>query len=324
MTLTLKLRDRTRGALLGAVVGDAFGNPLEGASASDLQSQLQRRAQSSGPWRYTDDGAMFIALAESISGTGSVVPVHFLRQLNARYDPVRGFGRGMKLALRSFEQGSPWEKVAYVAWPEGSRGNGGAVRVGPVALRRWTDSPSMLSAAAVATRVTHAHDEAITAALVQVGLLAVILQEPNSLDRPLELLAQVFSTLPASQSSPAFLEKLQAVVRGQLGPVDIARSLGTSTLALESVPAAIGSFLRCHETFELALLHAAAMGGDVDSICAIVGCLSGALHGFQGIPSRWITAIQNDTPTPEELCTLADRLCQLEPATHSHDAVYLA
>ena len=58
--------DRVRGALVGAVIGDAFGSPLEGAPASTVAALVDRRAQGTGPWGYTDDATMFLALAESI------------------------------------------------------------------------------------------------------------------------------------------------------------------------------------------------------------------------------------------------------------------
>jgi hypothetical protein len=59
---------------VGAVVGDAFGGPLEGSVARDIEGLVQRRATNLGPWRYTD-GAMFIALAESLRDAGTVSPV---------------------------------------------------------------------------------------------------------------------------------------------------------------------------------------------------------------------------------------------------------
>jgi len=173
MSSEVDLKNRVRGALVGAVVGDAFGAPLEGASAREIRQHVIHRARGSGPWGYTDDAAMFIALAESIRDTGTVAPTRVLQALTARYEPARGFGRGMKLAIRAFESGTDWSRVARAAWPEGSRGNGGAVRVGAVALRRWTGCHDLMSAAELATRVTHAHPEAIAAALLQARLVAV-------------------------------------------------------------------------------------------------------------------------------------------------------
>src|SRR4051812_48582495 len=108
MIPNISLRDRMRGVLVGSVVGDAFGNPLEGAPASTLKGLLRQRAKHPGPWRYTDDGAMAIAVAESLLATGTIVPVHLLTAFRARYEPARGFGRGMKLAFATLDRGVPW------------------------------------------------------------------------------------------------------------------------------------------------------------------------------------------------------------------------
>jgi poly(ADP-ribose) glycohydrolase ARH3 len=306
--------DRIRGALVGTVVGDAFGNPLEGAPASTLQTQLTRRAKQAAPWRYTDDGATTIAVAESIRETGTVNPVNLLSKLRAHYEPARGFGRGMKLALAAFDRGVPWTDVASAAWPEGSRGNGGAVRGGVVAFRAWVDSSSLRSAAALATRVTHSHHEAINAALVQVSVVALVLQEPGLVDAPFELLQRAASVLDGEPACLSIVETLADVTMLEPSTAEIARRFGVSPLAVESVPAAIASFLRYHANFEDAIVHAAALGGDVDSICALVGCLAGASHGFSGIPKLWLDALSSETPSLTALCNLADDIAALAPA----------
>jgi poly(ADP-ribose) glycohydrolase ARH3 len=306
--------DRIRGVLLGTVVGDAFGNPLEGAPASSLETLLRRRAQQPAPWRYTDDGAMTIALAESLREVGTVDPTRLLARFRSHYEPARGFGRGMKLLFAALDRGIPWSDVPFVAWPEGSRGNGGAVRVGAVALRPWSDFTALRSAAILATRVTHAHDEAIAASLVQVTLLTIILRDPSLIAAPVELLQQTAILLEHFSSAVFLVDRIRTAVTEGLSHSEIARAFGTSTLASESVPAAIASFLLSHSSFDGAILHAASLGGDVDSICALVGCLAGALHGVSAIPRPWLDSLANETPSVHQINALADDLAGLAPA----------
>src|SRR5262245_7451351 len=99
----------------------------------DQTARLARvRAESRLTWRYTDDGAMTLAVAESLVARSMMDGHDLLRCLSARYDPARGFGKGTKIALRAFSEGRPWNECAFVAWREGSRGNGAAIRVSPV------------------------------------------------------------------------------------------------------------------------------------------------------------------------------------------------
>lgn len=312
MFLAPPRKSRIRGALLGAALGDAFGSPLEGAGREHLLSQLAHRARSSGPWGFTDDTMMFVAVAESICEVGTIVPEALLGAFARRYEPARGFGRGMKMAIRAFERGVPWSDVARVAWPEGSRGNGGAVRVGAVALRAWATSHDLVNAAALATRVTHASEEAIGAALLQAKLLELVLTQPATVSHPRRLLEELSSALPRTSAIGDMLTKIRFVVV-DVPDADIAKVCGTSPLARESVTASISSFLRAHCTFSEAVVEAASLGGDVDSICAIVGCLAGAYHGVEAIPSNWLHAILHESPAPAALFALADAIADLPP-----------
>jgi len=321
MTVGASIGDRRRGLLAGTVVGDAFGNPLEGAPASTLKVLIARRSRQASPWRYTDDGAMTIALAESLCQAGTVEPANLLAKMRARYEPARGFGRGMKLAFAAYDQGLPPSRVPYAAWPEGSRGNGGAVRVGVVALRPWTDIASLRAAAAAATQVTHAHDDALAASLIQVAVAALVLDEPVLVDAPSEFLQRVAAIVGHSPSAHTLIDRIRSVVIRGPSPSEILRSFGNSTLALESAPAAIASFLCFHSSFAHTILEAASLGGDVDSICAIAGALAGALHGFDAIPPQWTEALVSEDPTLDELCHLADKLGALEPRTFCDEAV---
>lgn len=126
------IRERYRGALLGCLLGDAFGSVFEGVSPNDprLEARIELRRLRMQPWRYTDDSAMALGVARSLLEQGRVDSNHLLNTLAADYDPARGYGRGMKLALQAWERG---EDPATAAWEEGSRGSGAAVRVVAIA-----------------------------------------------------------------------------------------------------------------------------------------------------------------------------------------------
>jgi poly(ADP-ribose) glycohydrolase ARH3 len=135
-------RDRIRGCILGSIVGDAFGAPLEGSSTSGMATLVERRSARQTYWGYSDDSAMLLACCDALLSVGTIEATSLLRALANRYEPARGFGHGMKIALAAFTSGTPWEACAFAAWPEGSRGNGGAVRIPPVAVARWRDAQS--------------------------------------------------------------------------------------------------------------------------------------------------------------------------------------
>jgi poly(ADP-ribose) glycohydrolase ARH3 len=307
--------DAIRGALLGAVVADAYGSVLEGVVPDEAVRLARVRADSRQPWRYTDDGAMTIAVAEWLAGWGTVDGPDLLGSLSARYDPVRGFGKGMRIALQAFDDGVPWDRCAFAAWPEGSRGNGAAVRVAPLALVRWPSVDAFRQAVRLSAVVTHAHAEAVDAALVQAHAIALVLSEPGVAATPSKYFEALAARLPPlDQAIATAMATVRRLLESGADARAAARALGTSTLARESVPASLWSFLAARGSFREAVSAACALGGDVDSICALVGALAGALHGAASIPAQWIANLSKESPDPAAILALADRLATKDDA----------
>lgn len=289
---------------MGAVLGDAFGAPFEGALPDAATRIAARRAASPQRWGYTDDGAMCIAAVECLRDAGTVVPDAMLDALARHYEPARGFGKGMKLAVRAHESGVRWPDVARRAWPDGSRGNGGAVRAGVLAIRPWASVSDLDAAARLATRLTHAHPEAIDAARLIAQAVAVTLGSAAAFDPPevfLDVIERVLGPMPL----------LAEVRNASSNDVDLSEAFGTSPLAIESVPTALCVFLREGADAAGALMSAASLGGDVDSICCMVGCLVGARHGLTGLPASWVDALARESPNPTQLVALADAVASL-------------
>lgn len=310
------LRDRVRGCILGSVVGDAFGAPLEGATQSGVAPIIEGRSSTRSHWGYTDDSAMLLACCEALTEAGTVEPRTLLRAFADRYEPARGFGRGMKIALAAFTSGTPWEHCAFVAWPEGSRGNGGAVRIPPIAVARWADVQSLDTAVRLATRTTHAHEDAVAFSRLHAIAIALVLNEPSLLETPSEFHKVILERLaPAPPLVTRTLGVVFELLKQEATPAQATQALGTSTLAAESVPAALWSFLSQHETFTEAVCAAALLGGDVDSICCLVGALAGALHGASGIQDLWIHNLAHEKPSPTEILAMADGVHDLVPSS---------
>lgn len=264
------------GALCGALVGDALGRPFEGISRMDAPRAVASLNQPPRTLGYSDDGEMTLLLWRSLTEHGGFVPDHFARLLAAEHDPARGYGRGTRAVLRAIAEGVPWRDASRSMWPEGSRGNGAAARVAPVAV--WYREQTCKAVAAVARAsagVTHAHPEAMDgAAIVAVAVHAalcglgpheahdVVLHEAGTLRRDLERML-------ASDDPPA----------------------RPGLLARESVPAAIWAARRSGR-FRDAMTNALALGGDTDTVMAMTGAVVGARVGVEGIPREWLDALE--------------------------------
>lgn len=79
-------------------------------------------------------------------------------------------------------------------------------------------------------------------------------------------------------------------------PYDIAelqgkqQSLNPTGYVVDSMKCAV-SFFWHTESFEEAVVDAANLGGDADTIAAITGGLAGAYYGYDAIPARWTEAL---------------------------------
>jgi poly(ADP-ribose) glycohydrolase ARH3 len=263
---------------------------------------------------------MLLACGRALLSSGTVEPAGLLRSFADCYEPARGFGRGMKIALAAFSTGTPWQDCAFAAWPEGSQGNGGAVRIPPIAVARWDNARSLDVAVRLTTRTTHAHEHAVEFARLHAMAIRLILAEPSLVGNPPEFQNAILSRL--APTPPLVARKLNSVfelIQANATPAQVGATLGTSTLAAESVPAALCSFLSKHDTFDEAVCSAARLGGDVDSICCLVGALAGALHGAEAIKNVWIDNLSDESPSPREIQTLADHLCDIVPSAPTTD-----
>ena len=299
----LTLCDRVRGTLVGAALGDAFGAPFEGMS-STLEREIALRAERRRPWRYTDDTEMTLAVARTLANGRELEPASLLAELADAFDPMSAHGSGMRCCVEAYRRGVPWWQCAFASWPEGSAGNGAAARVAPVACRYWDDRDGLLCGAALSSRVTHAHRDAILGAMLQAVSVALCLR-----------------SAARSFSSDAFLcelarRRLGGWTDGKLAhvatlldddapPAIVAAELGNGVLAVEAVPAALWAFLRGAPSFEQSILCAARLGGDVDTICGLTGALAGALCGRAALPRHWLANLQRERPGVVEIDALA-------------------
>ena len=275
------IRDRALGAFLGLAVGDAVGTTLE-FRPRDAQDRLEDMA-GGGPFdlppgAWTDDTAMALALADSLAATGTLdcrdLMDRFVRWWRDGDYSCTGdcfdIGITTRAALSRYRQAG--DPLAGSTDPR-SAGNGSLMRLAPVALRFWDDRPQLVSSAAEQSRTTHAAEEAVDACRVFAELLADAIAGAARAN----LLAP-----RRFDGAPAIGRVLAGSWRGRAR--DTIRSSGYVVHTLE---AALWSVARTAD-FRNAVLLAANLADDADTVAAVTGQLAGALYGLTGIPQPWL------------------------------------
>jgi poly(ADP-ribose) glycohydrolase ARH3 len=305
------LLEKMQGAMLGCAIGDALGRPFESSLFSDarLAPLVEARAQRQSLWAYSDDTQMMISVAESLLQKNTIEPEHLVQTLARNYDPARGYGKGMKLVFQALERGLSWEEAARSSWAEGSKGNGAAVRVVPIACRYFRDPETIRHAAQTSSLVSHTHPIAITGCVLQAAALSYLLAIEDSQDF----------------SSSHFIESLSSELRGDLifeeklrtiamlyqkdaDKAEAVKALGNGSSADEAVPLALFCLLTWAPSVEAIILNTLQCGGDTDSIAALSSALSGALFGVKRIPEQWVQNLEERPKGREYLLSLAERL----------------
>ncbi|MBQ6930661.1 MAG: ADP-ribosylglycohydrolase family protein [Clostridia bacterium] len=235
--------------MLGAIIGDVIGSPYETYSDKSKDFRLF-----DGACRATDDSIMTIAVGCACVDSDiddeeafKSCLVERMRELGREY-PDAGYGRMFYEWLMSDTKGD-----------YGSRSNGSAMRVSPVA---WA-ADSIEQAETLAkwsAEVTHSHPEGIRGAQA-VAAAVYMARNGSGKDEIREYIEDKYYNLGFT--------------------VDEIRPGYRFDVSCEgSVPQAIVCFLES-EDFEDAVRNAVSLGGDADT----QGCIAGAIaEAFYGIP----------------------------------------
>ena len=277
------VRERAIGALLGLAVGDALGTTLE-FSARDSKPRIAEIV-GGGPFglesgQWTDDTSMALALADSLLSCGELdehdLMTRFVSWMDEGAYSSNGrcfdIGNTVRGALNRFKQsGNP---VAGSTDPN-SAGNGSMMRLAPVAIRYWDGETARGDAAARQSRTTHGADEAVDACIVFADMLADAIAGKSRSE-----------VLRERSNEPPFAGEIAAIMAGSWRGKAREEILSSGYVA-HSLEAAIWCVART-SSFTEAVVLAANLGGDADTVAAITGQLAGALYGYKAIPDAWM------------------------------------
>jgi poly(ADP-ribose) glycohydrolase ARH3 len=304
---TDELRDRFLGCLLGCAVGDALGAPFEGlwsGSIPDEETLLTGFAEFEGypPGQYTDDTQLSVATIQAIVEARDVVPAEIARSLARLWktESVVGPGGSCTRAAHTFLKTGDWRRCGA---PVGQAGNGTAMRTAVVGLFFLNDPDRLPLSVADVCRITH-HDPRSVAGGIAVAKAALILlaggfRSPESfceeVARALEAVEPSFAGMVRElprllQEEPA--TAIRTIAWSGMSRPEFAEPIITP-FVVPTVLAAFWCLLRHPESWGKAVAGAIRLGGDVDTLGAVVGALLGAKLGSGSIPQNLVDTVLN-------------------------------
>lgn len=287
------LKSKFLGGMVGSALGDAIGElAFRGLGEADLRAAIAQR----DVLIYTDDTAMAIGLAESITQVGRLDQQHLGDTFRANFQrqPWRGYASGPPTVFSLVERrGMSYSEAAGGLFGgQGSFGNGAAMRIAPVGLF-YHDSPDLYEQARASASVTHAHPIGVDGAGVLAQAVAQALKLAPQEPFPFERFSQGLVDFARTPEIRDKMILVRTLVAKDVPPPDAARRLGRSVAMHESLPFAIYSFLRHPQSFEACLFCAILHGGDRDTLGAMACAVSGAYLGIEAIPPAWREKIEN-------------------------------
>lgn len=295
-------RDRAIGAFLGLACGDALGTTLEFCtrdSRPPVTSLIGGGPFNLKPGEWTDDTSMALCLADSILAKRGFDPRdtmdRFVRWWRTGENSVTGrcfdIGITTREALGRFERtGKP---VSGSTDPN-TAGNGSLMRLAPVAVAWWRSPREAAEIARQQSRLTHGAMEAVEACGLFVALLCAAISGAGKAE-----------TLDSVRDGASPTRGTKLGERWRTAKRDQIRSSGYVIHTLEAALWAVNST----SSFEKAVITAANLGDDADTVAAVTGQLAGAIYGWSAIPPAWRSALawhDRLLDTASKLCALFD------------------
>lgn len=273
--------DQATGILLGLAVGDAVGTTVEfkqRGTFPEVQDMV-----GGGPFglevgQWTDDTSMALCLGDSlIARAGWSAEDCMNRFVNWRdygYNSCTGtcFDIGITTSLALDRYLSTGDPYAGSTDPKSS-GNGGIMRLAPAVIA----AGSQMAARRLSvdqSRTTHASDEC----LEYVSLFCDLLWTADT---------------TAVEKAPS--------------ADTVSDEISSSGYVVHTFEAAVWS-VRSTETFRDAILKAANLGDDADTVAAVTGQIAGRIYGASGIPKPWLDKLA----WRDQLFKMADDLLKLK------------
>lgn len=290
-----------KNSLLGFVIGDAIGVPIEFESRETLKKYPLTEMVGYGSYdepagTWSDDTSMTLATIDSIIEKKNIdyhdITTKFCEWVNnAKYtatDHLFDIGITTKYALVRFFVDKV-EATKCGGTLDSENGNGSLMRMMPIALYAYyhqLDNNTIFEIVKNTSSITHANEKSVLGCYIYVQYILKLI-ETNNLQESYNYIKTLNYQTFFSEDNISIYER---ILKNDISkyPLEEIRSSGYILHTLEAVLWVVLNTT----SFEESILTAINLGEDTDTIGAITGSLTGIKYGFDNIPENWINKIQ--------------------------------
>ena len=291
---------QVRDAILGLVVGDALGVPVEFQPREYLKANPVRDMTGYGtynqpPGTWSDDSSLALCLADELSGGYNIdrIADSFVKWLFQNhwtpYGKVFDVGNNTEASISRLKNGVPPQQSGSTG-PD-ANGNGSLMRILPLLfyVHDKGDDQQRFEIIRDVSAITHAHVRSTLACYYYLEMARFIYngQSPSLAYRNangsfLRLLGKL--EIPSEETS--HFDRLTGGKMDQLKESEI----HSDTYVIYTLEAAVWCILTT-DNYQDAVLKAVNLGKDTDTTAAVAGGLAGLIYSAKAIPDEWISQL---------------------------------
>ncbi|WP_407424589.1 ADP-ribosylglycohydrolase family protein [Methanobrevibacter sp.] len=282
---------KVKDGIIGLLIGDALGVPVEFEARESLKRCPIRRMEGCGTYdqpagTWSDDTSMTLATMASIVNKKDIDYDDIMENFCKWYKreiywqtPCFDIGITISRALDSYLNGTPAHKCGLDG--ERDNGNGSLMRILPLAYIPDIDYETIENISSL----THAHKRSKIACVLYIEIAKSMLENENlTID---EHIQGACDKIKDYYKDSKELIHFKRIFDDDLNDVDTIKSKGYVIYTFESVI----HCLKNTGNYRDAVLKAVNLGEDTDTTAAICGGLAGIYYGFDDIPICWIDTV---------------------------------
>lgn len=295
--ITSEKQNRFFGGVFGFCVGDMLGVPVEFSSRQERDVDPVKELRAYGTYHqpfgsWSDDSSLMFCLVDALMCEDVLEQLkkNMIAYYKSGLFTPRGqmfdIGNSTRYAIENMERGIP--AVECGGTTQQDNGNGSLMRVLPLAyLRGKEKDEDFLQLIENVSSLTHRHNRSKLACVIYVVFASQLYNgfgKEDALDYAL-----AFAHKYCAKSYKEEFSYYKNVFDKKIIKADRNR-ISSTGYVVDTLEAVIWSFFNTN-SYEESVLSAINLGGDTDTIAALVGGLSGIYYGWHRIPDNWIQNI---------------------------------
>lgn len=305
--IPITIDNRIKAGIIGFVIGDALGVPVEFIGREILKSnkindmeEYGTHNQPKGTW--SDDSSMMIASIDGLINSSLPdldyvdIMKNFLKwKIDGKFTPfnhVFDIGNTTNYALMQYQRNINNGKendIICGASDISSNGNGSLMRILPISIYLYTSNidykdNKYFEIISKVSGMTHSHIYSILGCYIYSIYVSELLKG-NDKYVAYHNLQNICSNINIDG-----IEIYNRIIKNDISKLK-ENEIKSSGYVLDTLEAAIWCLLTTNN-YKEAVLKAVNLGEDTDTVAAITGGIAGILYGYESLPNKWINDIQ--------------------------------